>query len=69
MPVKKCAACIDTAVCGMFVFRELTSIVIIVDSGVIRWLMSLSFLRKSSVLVIRQGVLCSGGWRMESSYS
>ena len=34
------------SVCGMLVYKELTSIVIIVDSGVIRWLMSFSFLRK-----------------------
>ena len=33
-------------VCEMLVYKELTSIVIIVDSGVTRWLMSLSFPRK-----------------------
>ena len=35
------------SVCGMLMFKELTSIVIIIDAGVIRWLMSLCFLRKS----------------------
>ena len=57
------------SVCGMLVYKELTSIVIIVDSGVIRWLMSLSFLRKSLVSVIKLGILCRRGWRMESTYS
>ena len=42
--------------------------VIIIDSGVIRWLMSLSFLRKSLVSVIKLGILCRRGWRMESTY-
>ena len=55
-------------VCGMLVYKELTSIVIIVDSGVIRWLMTLRFLRKSFVSVIILGILCSRGWRMESTY-
>ena len=45
-----------SSACGMFVYRELTSIVIIIDSGVIRWLMSLSFLRKSLVSVIILGI-------------
>ena len=56
------------SVCGMLVHKELTSIVIIIDSGVIRWLMSLSFLRKSLVSVIKLGMLCRRGWRMESIY-
>ena len=52
------------SVCGMLVHKELTYIVIIVDSGVIRWLMSFSFLRKSLVSVIKQ-VYCAeevGEW-------
>ena len=56
------------SVCGMLVYEVLTSIVIIIDSGVIRWLMSLSILMKSLVSVIKQGILCSRGWRMESTY-
>ena len=56
------------SVCGMLVYKELTSIVIIVDSGVIRWSMSFSFLRKSLVSVIKLGILCRRGWRMESTY-
>ena len=56
------------SVCGMLVHRELTSIVIIVASGVIRWLMSFSFLRKSLMSVIKLGVLCRRIWRMESTY-
>ena len=56
------------SVCGMLVYKELTSIVIIIDSGVIRWLMSLSFLSKSLVSVIKLGILCRSGWRMESTY-
>ena len=53
------------SVCGMLVCKELTSIVIIVDSGVIRRLMSFSFLRKSLVSVIKLGILCRRAWRME----
>ena len=56
------------SVCGMLVYKELASIVIIIDSGVIRWLMSLSFLRKSLVSVIKLGILCRRGWGMESTY-
>ena len=52
----------------MLVYKELTSIVIIVDSGVIRWLMSFSFLRKSLVSVIKLCILCRRGWRIESTY-
>ena len=56
------------SVCGMLVYKELTSMVIIVDSGVIRWLISLNFQRKSLVSVIKLGMLCRRGWRMESTY-
>ena len=56
------------SVCGMLVHKELTSIVIIVDSGVIRWLMSFIFQRKSLVSVIKLRILCRRGWRMESTY-
>ena len=56
------------SVCGMLVHKELKSVVIIIDSGVIRCLMSLSFLRKSLVSIIKLGILCRRGWRMESTY-
>ena len=56
------------SVCGMLVYKELTSIVIIVDSGVIRWLRSFCFLRKSLLSFINLGRLCRRGWRMESTY-
>ena len=56
------------SVCRMLVYRELTSIVVIVDSGAIRLLMSLSFLRKSSLSVIKQCILGSRCWRMESTH-
>ena len=46
------------SVCGMLVYKELTSIVIIIDSRVIRWLMSLSFLRKPLVSVMKLGISC-----------
>ena len=56
------------SVCGMLLHKELKSIVIIVDSGLKRWLMSFSFLRKSFVSVIKLGMLCRRVWRMESTY-
>ena len=56
------------SVCGMLVCKKLTSIVLIVDSGVIKWLISLSFQSKSLVSVIKLGILCRRGWRMESTY-
>ena len=56
------------SVCGMLACKELASMVIIIDSRVIRWLMSLSFIRKSLVSVIKLGTLCRRGWRMESTY-
>ena len=56
------------SVCGMLVYIELTSIVIIIDSRVIRLLMSLSFLRKSLLSVIKLSILYSRGWIMESAY-
>ena len=56
------------SVCCMLVYKESTSIVIIIDSGVMRLLVSLSFLRKSLVSYIKLGILCRRGWRMESTY-
>ena len=56
------------SVCGMLVYKELTSIMIIIDSEVIRWLTSLSFLRKSLTSVIKLGILRRRGWKMESTY-
>ena len=47
--------------CGMLVHKELTSFVITIDSWMIRWLTSLSFLRKSIVSVAILGILCSRG--------
>ena len=55
-------------VCGMLVYKELTSIVIMIDTGVIKWLMSLSFLRKSLASVNKLGILCRRGWKMESPH-
>ena len=51
-------------VCGMLVYKELTSIVITIDSGVIRWLMSLRFLKKSLASVIKPGIYVAevGEW-------
>ena len=48
-------------VCGMLVYKVLTSILIIIDSGMIRWLMSFRFLRKSLVSAIKLGILCRRG--------
>ena len=56
------------SVCGMLVYKELPSIVIIIDSVVVRWLMSLSFPRKSLVSVITLSTLCRRSWRIESTY-
>ena len=59
MPAKNRAACIDD-VCmwNAAVYSEFTSIAIIIDSEVITWLMSLSFLRKSLVSMMELGILC-----------
>ena len=52
----------------MFVDSELTFTLIINNSGQTRWLMSFYFLQKLVMSIMKVGISCRNGWRMEPMY-